>query len=201
MNAPAFHFPVLHCPQADAVCMNASRDESDCSVVARCQEGEREAFEILLRRYRDRTFNLALSLLDSRDDAEDATQEAFTQAFGSIGSFRGQSQFWTWLYRIALNICLHRKRRAKPCESLDDAKGDENDTGASDARDAVEAKMMVESTLRTLPETLRVVLILREMHDLSYEEIASVLGIPIGTVRSRLSAARAQFKKAWHAET
>lgn len=173
----------------------APDDNSDAIIIARCREGSREAFEILLRRYRDRTFNMAFSLLGSRDDAEDATQEAFTQAFSRIASFRGQSQFWTWLGRITLNICLHRKRRAKRCESFDETQHESAPVG--DARDVVEAKMLVENALDALPENLRVVLILREMHDLSYEEIAHITDVPIGTVRSRLSAARVGFKKAW----
>jgi RNA polymerase sigma-70 factor (ECF subfamily) len=161
-------------------------------LIVRCQEGSREAFEILLHRYRERVLNLAFSLLHSRDDAEDAAQEAFTQAFATIGSFRNEAQFWTWLYRITLNICLHRKRRMKSHDNIDDC-----EHSGADAQQAAEAKLMVESALNELSTPLRLVLILREMHDLSYEEIAQVLNLPIGTVRSRLSEARRKFKQVW----
>ncbi len=178
----------------------ASRpDESDTTIIARCQEGSREAFEILLHRYRERVLNLAFSLLHSHDDAEDAAQEAFTKAFTAIRTFRNESEFWTWLYRITLNICLHRKRRARTCESLDDAERNDR-REQDDVQQQAEAKLMVESALNELSPPLRVVPILREMHDLSYEDIARILDLPVGTVRSRLSEARRKFKLAWREE-
>ncbi len=149
-----------------------------------------------LRRYRDRVVNLAYHLLRSREDAEDTAQEAFTQAFSAINSFRGESQFWTWLYRITVNLCLHRRRRAKPCESLDEQEQNDAEEHTDAGAQAV-TKLMVERTLDQLSAPLRVVLILRETHDLNYEEIAAVLNIPVGTVRSRLSAARLKFRQLW----
>ncbi|MDQ3812897.1 MAG: sigma-70 family RNA polymerase sigma factor [Armatimonadota bacterium] len=177
----------------------ARPDESDTAIIARCQEGSREAFEILLHRYRKRILNLAYSLLHSREDAEDAAQEAFMKAFTAIHTFRSESQFWTWLYRITLNICLHRKRRARTCESLDDAERNDR-LEQDDVQQQAEAKLMVESALNELSPPLRVVLILREMHDLSYEDIARILDLPVGTVRSRLFEARRKFKLAWREE-
>jgi len=177
----------------------AHPDESDTAIIARCREGSREAFEILLHRYRERILNLAFSLLHSREDAEDAAQEAFMKAFTSIGTFRSESQFWTWLYRITLNICLHRKRRTKSCDSLNDAERNER-LERNDVQQRAEAKLMVESALNQLSAPLRVVLVLREMHDLSYEDIAQILDVPVGTVRSRLFEARRKFKLAWREE-
>lgn len=174
----------------------AVRHEADATLIARCQAGEREAFGVLLNRYRDRVVNLAYQLLRQRDDAEDVAQEAFIQAFTALDSFRGEAQWFTWLYRITVNLCLHRKRRAKETEPLQAASVSERPE-TTDVESQALTKLMVERTLDTLSEPLRVVLILREMHDLSYEEIAEVLDIPIGTVRSRLNEARRRFREAW----
>lgn len=172
----------------------AAHDEADASLIERCRNGERAAFGVLLNRYRDRIINLAYQLLRDRDDAEDVAQEVFTKAFISIGSFRAEAQLFTWLYRITLNICLERKRRAKPCESYED----QNMAAASlECAEQVGTKMAVQQALGKLSPPLQAVLILREMHDLSYEQIAAVLNIPIGTVRSRLNEARRKFKEVW----
>lgn len=170
---------------------------AEMAVIARCQAGDREAFGILLDRYRDRVVNLAFQLLRQRDAAEDVAQEAFTQAFSSIRSFRGESQMFTWLYRITVNLCLQRQRRARPCEPLEEHNEIERANADAQIEDQVVTRMMVEQTLDRLSEPLRMVLILREMHDLSYEEVAAVLRIPVGTVRSRLNEARRKFREAW----
>lgn len=172
----------------------ARREDSDRALVSRCQAGERDAFCLLLSRYRDRIVNLAFQLLSRREDAEDVAQEAFTQAFTSIKNFRGDSQFFTWLYRITVNLCLQRKRRQKPEDCLDD--GVESASG-TDVESQVVTKLLVERTLAKMSEPLRITLVLRDMQDLSYEEIASILSIPVGTVRSRLNEARRQFRDAW----
>jgi len=190
----SFHFvaPRLRCTN-----QTEQSSDADAQLVARCQAGERAAFEILLARYRNRVVNLAHGFLGSRDDAEDAAQDVFAAAFASIHTFRGDAQLWTWLYRITVNQCLHRKRRAKPCENRDDAGGDENPGTTRDESAVVVARLGVESALDELSPPLRAVLVLREMHDLTYEEIAAALQIPIGTVRSRLNQARREFKIAW----
>ncbi len=170
--------------------------EAEAALIARCQAGEREAFGVLLNRYRDRVVNLAYQLLRQRDDAEDVAQEAFIQAFTAIHSFRGEAQWFTWLYRITVNLCLHRKRRAKDANSLRAASVSERIETASVEEQAI-TKLMVDKALDRLSEPLRLVLVLREMHDLSYEEVADVLHIPIGTVRSRLNEARRKFREIW----
>ena len=159
----------------------SARDDADAQILARCRAGEREAFGILLHRYRDRIVSLAFHLLRHRDDAEDVAQETFTKAFTSIHTFRDESQLFTWLYRIAVNLCLHRRRRAKVWETYDET----HDTQRTDVEAQATAKMLLAQVLDTLSEPLRVALILHEAHDLSYEEIAAVLNIPIGTVASR----------------
>ena len=172
--------------------------EADAILVARCRAGEREAFGILLHRYRDRIINLAYQLLGQRDDAEDVAQEAFAQAFRSIASYRGEAQFYTWLYRITVNLCLARKRRAKHNDSYDDELPAATPEYSGAAQ--IETRLAVEQSLHQLSEPLRVALVLREMQGLSYEEIAAILHVPIGTVRSRLSEARRKFREVWERE-
>lgn len=172
--------------------------DAETQLLQEARAGSRVAQGVLLERYRERVTNLAYSLLHSRDDAEDAAQEAFAQAFSSLQSFRGEASFWTWLYRITLNLCLHRKRRSKEnCESFDDHELPAH----GDAEAEAIARLTVSRTLDALPETLRVALILREMQGLSYEEIARVLAIPEGTVRSRLHEARRRFRELWEDES
>jgi RNA polymerase sigma-70 factor (ECF subfamily) len=172
----------------------AAHDEADATLIQRCHGGERAAFGILLNRYRDRIINLAYQLLRNRDDAEDVAQEVFTKAFTSIRSFRAESQLFTWLYRITLNLCLERKRRAKPHENYEE----QDLIGASaGCAEQVGTNLAVQEVLAALSPPLQAVLILREMHDLSYEEVAAVLNIPVGTVRSRLSEGRRKFKEQW----
>ena len=179
--------------------------DDDAIYVARCvhaaDERERvEAFSVLLARHRDRVLNLAWQMLGSRDDAEDAAQEAFTLAFRSLPSFRNEARFGTWIYRIAINVCLGRKRAAKSCESFDDVDVALHGDANHDAAKRAEKRLHVARTLDAMSSNLRAVLVLREIHDLSYEEIARVLSVPVGTVRSRLSEARRKFIALWEAE-
>jgi len=195
MNAALFAVPTVNRAASSAL---EEQGEADAIIVARCRAGEREAFGILLHRYRDRIINLAYQLLGQREDAEDVAQEAFAQAFRHIGSFRGESQFYTWLYRITVNLCLARKRRLKKSNHLDE----ERDNGASEYSSAgeIEMRLAVEQALRQIYPPLRTGLVLREMQGLSYDEIAAILHIPLGTVRSRLWEARRRFREVWDKE-
>jgi RNA polymerase sigma-70 factor (ECF subfamily) len=174
----------------------ALEDLSDAALVASCRAGERAAFEVLLNRHRDRVLNLAFQLLHDRDEAEDVAQDSFANAFAALDGFRGDAQFSTWLYRIAFNLCVHRKRRARPTESFEERFHDCGDRASLPGERAV-ARLMVQETLAQLSPPLRAALVLREIHELSYEEISQILQIPIGTVRSRLNEARRQFREAW----
>ena len=173
---------------------------SDCLLVVRARGGERAAFEILMTRHRDRVLNLAYQMLHDRDEAEDVAQDAFANAFAALDKFRGDAQFSTWLYRIVFNLCVQRRRRKRPTEPYEEKFHEgatlEEHYVASPGEKAI-SKLMVEETLAQLSPPLRAALVLREMHDLSYEEIAQILHIPIGTVRSRLNEARRQFRVAW----
>lgn len=172
-----------------------SREESDNELVAKCCSGDLEAFNELVKRYRNRIFNLAWQLLGDRDEAEDVAQEVFLHAFEHIGDFRYSSQVFTWLYRIAVNACKMRLRKRRPIEPLDECEPCDIDWQEVEKRWIL--KRQVDIALSRLPEKLRLVLVLREMHELSYEEIAQVLSVPVGTVRSRLFEARKKFAQIW----
>jgi RNA polymerase sigma-70 factor (ECF subfamily) len=173
------------------------REAGESELLARCRIGDLEAFAQLVQRYRNRIFNLAWQLLGNRDDAEDVTQETFLQAFEHLSEFRGEAQMLTWLYRIAVNACKMKMRQRRFIEPLpeDFEPAEEIDWSAVEERWLLKRK--IDTVLAKLSEPLRLVLVLREMHELSYEEIASVLGIPVGTVRSRLFEARRKFAQIW----
>lgn len=167
-------------------------DESD--LIARARTGEIGALDELMNRHRARILNLAFQITRDRDLAEDCAQEAFVRAFSKLNVFRAQSSFATWLYRIALNVALEKTRGSRQDFSIDD----ENlQREISAPPTDFDNRMALEWALDQISESLRVTLILREWHGLSYEEIASVCQVPLGTVRSRLSAARDEFRRVW----
>lgn len=172
--------------------------ESDEVLLARCRAGERVAFDILLHRYRERVLNLAFQLLRDRHAAEDVAQDVFVRAFSRIHEFRGEAALFTWFYQITLNECRARMRRAKPVLELADEQLQNNVLHTPEG--AVLQKIALEQILDQLSEPLRIALILREWHGLSYEEIAGVLKLPVGTVRSRLHEARRKFQERWDAQ-
>jgi RNA polymerase sigma-70 factor, ECF subfamily len=171
-------------------------EPSDDTLIHRCCAGDTEAFAPIVRRYRDRMVSVAYQLIGDRDEAESVAQDAFVQAFTHLSSFEGRSQLYTWLYRITVNACrmhLRRRRVAALAEEPPAARG--GDWAPCDERWLVQER--VGTVLRRLPEALRVALTLREMHELSYIEIADVMDIPVGTVRSRLFEARRLFADHW----
>jgi RNA polymerase sigma-70 factor (ECF subfamily) len=173
---------------------------SDARLVEAALRGDRDAFGDLVGRYQDRLFNTLLRIAGSREDAADAAQDAFVQAYLKLESFRGDSQFFTWLYRIAMNVALSRRRRRRPMESLDAAKscaGEEPmdaSAGPDDRMLAHERARQVQAALADLGEGHRKILVLRELEGCSYEVIADILELPVGTVRSRLFRARLQLR-------
>ena len=168
---------------------------SDAEVVAACTEGVPEAFRELLRRYRKSAMTLAYQMLGNGEDAEDIAQEAFVRVFQALPKFRGESAFSTWLYRIVTNLCLGRMRRRRPTVTLEVVP--EPRAAEGPARQVAEG-MLTREVLAGLPPELRVVLLLREQEGLSYREISGALGLPMGTVRSRLSKGRKRFRKLWN---
>lgn len=180
----------------EAIPSSMDQDPEEAGWVARARLGEEAAYRWLLSRYRDRAVRLASHVLRRPQDAEDVAQEAFIRAFRNLHQFRGEGRFYTWLYHIVVRICLDRRRMAwwrseVPLEP--------DCAGPMPPRQESDSRMMVEALLDRLAPAMRAALILRELEGLEYEEIAAVLRIPVGTVRSRLHSARAQFRALWEA--
>ena len=174
-------------------------------LIDRALQGDRDAFTELVELNQDRLFASMVQVTCSPDEAEEVVQEAFIRAFIKLNTFQRNSQFFTWLYRIAFNAALTRRRRKRARVSLDQCR-ENNGLEVTDSGDAVDEPMlrreritMVRDALETLTEEHRAILVLREMQDHSYEDIAEILEISIGTVRSRLSRARRQLKIALEA--
>lgn len=174
--------------------------DADQDTVARCRNGDWEAFTELMLKYQTRVLTLATRMLDNRTEAEDVAQDIFAKVFLSLQDFRGSSRFSTWLYRITVNHCLNSIRsRARHQHTLGDA----------EPKDLVEASAacnpqwmleqserwaLVQGKLQTLSPEHRAIIILRDIEGLSYEEIAEVLQLESGTVKSRLHRARMELK-------
>jgi len=181
-----------------------STGSDERELIQRCLAGDASAFEPLVERYRQRVFRLAYQLLRDREEAWDCAQEAFVRAFHSLSSFRGQSAFYTWLFRITVNIATDRQRargaqaRAFGAErvSEEEWKRTMADSGARPDQAAVQSEQRerIRRALDSLPPKARTIIMLGDVEGLSYREIADVLGCPIGTVMSRLHNARKRLK-------
>jgi RNA polymerase sigma-70 factor (ECF subfamily) len=167
-------------------------------LVQQSRQGDKEAFAALMERYQDKIYNLTYRLVSNPDDASDLTQEAFYRALLRINSFRGESGFATWLYRIATNVCYDelRARRNRRVVSLDTAPDgpapELPDQAAGPAEMCIQGVVWqrLQEAIATLPLEQRATVVLRDVQGLSYEEIAQVLQCSLGTVKSRLSRAR-----------
>ncbi len=174
----------------------------DATLIDRALQGESAAFGQLVTKYQDRLFNSLVHLTGSREDAQDVAQDAFVRAYVKLETFARESGFYTWLYRVAFNVAVSRRRREKPQRSLDQGNAaratDPIDHGpAPHARlEQAERVDQVQRALASLGDESRGVMILREVEGCSYEEISAILELPIGTVRSRLHRARMQLKDA-----
>ena len=189
----------------------ASAADPDSRLVERAQAGDSRAFEALVRRYERWVFTLALRMVGDRGEAEDVAQDVFLKAYTGLSGFRGSSRFSTWLYAIASHHCLNhlasRARRPVPESSLRPAgNGDDDPPGpverladqrprADDLLERQETARQVQEALLELTEDHRLILVLREIQGLSYEEIAEAVGAEVGTVRSRLHRARMALKR------
>ena len=190
----------------------ATAGDDDLTLVRRAQEGDQAAFRTLFDRYHRRVFAVALGVLRNPADARDVVQEAFVKVHRHLGSFQGASSFYTWLYRITMNLSIDQVRRRKaarivdyddalkrdaddvadPANSMPEYQG--ADPGKTQGRKELAAKIQV--ALGTLPEYHRQVILLREVEGLSYEEIAKVMKVPKGTIMSRLFHARRKMQAA-----
>jgi RNA polymerase sigma-70 factor (ECF subfamily) len=162
--------------------------------------GDSSAFGILVQRYQDRLYSSIVHVVGCRVEAEDVVQDAFVQAYVKLNTFQHNSRFFTWLYRIAFNAALSRRRRKKSAYSVEQSREVAGDEPVSEV-DAPDDRMLRQERVRIVQEALslltedhRAILILREMEEMSYEDIADVLNTPVGTVRSRLSRARNQLR-------
>jgi RNA polymerase sigma-70 factor (ECF subfamily) len=173
----------------------------DAQLIDQALAGHSEAFGQLVARYQDRLYNSLVHVVGSRDLAYDAIQDAFVQAFVKLHTFERASAFYTWLYRIAFNIAVSRKRRDKPTVSVDQIReglGQEpvdRGAGPADRMERQERACQVQAGLSRISEEHRAILVLREVDGCAYEEIAEILGLPVGTIRSRLHRARMQLKE------
>ena len=172
----------------------------DASLIAATLAGDSAAFGRLVATYQDRLYNSLLRVLGSSEDAADIVQDAFVQAFTKLNTFRGTSAFYTWLYRIAFNLAMSHARRGRKTASLDGMKSDVGEE-PMDGRPTAEADVMqqeraelVHAALGQLSMDYRQILVLREIDGCRYDEIAEILDLPVGTVRSRLFRARMEMR-------
>lgn len=175
--------------------------DPDELLVRRFQEGSAGAFEILVERHSGRVYNLCLRILGDPDEAADASQDAFLAAIRKLHTFRGEAAFTTWMHRVTVNACydsLRRKRRRPLLHVVGNETDDRPDPGppVPDHAERVELSIDIERALREVPEDFRVALVLADVEDLPYERIAEVLGIPVGTVKSRVFRGRAALGRA-----
>jgi RNA polymerase sigma-70 factor (ECF subfamily) len=174
------------------------RPGDDADLLDRLRAGDPRAFEDLVRRYQHRVFGVALRMLQSPAEAEDIAQDVFLRVHRAIGTFRGDAKLSTWLYGITSNLCLNRLTSASRTRTRHDedavmrAPSDAPDATAAMERSEVEAAL--HQAITELPDERRIVVVLRDLEGLSYEEIAEALDLEVGTVRSRLHRARMDLK-------
>jgi len=183
-----------------------SQDDTDLELVRRVQAGDQTAFNLLVLKYQHRVLKLVGRFVNDAAEAEDVAQEAFIKAYRALASFRGDSAFYTWLYRIAINTAKNAlvSQRRRPVDfNLDLQDPDQYERQArlkeADTPEGVllteEIRAVVEEAMEQLPEDLRTAIVLRELEGLSYEEIAEAMDCPVGTVRSRIFRAREAIDK------
>ena len=175
--------------------------ESDQQLVERVQAGDKRAFDLLVLKYQHKIISLVGRYVNDHHEAMDVSQEAFIKAYRALANFRGDSQFYTWLYRIAVNTAKNHlvSRSRRPPGSDVDVEDAEYYEGGAALRDietpenalfGAELKQVVEAAISDLPDDLRTAVTLREFDGLSYEDIADIMDCPVGTVRSRIFRAR-----------
>jgi RNA polymerase sigma-70 factor (ECF subfamily) len=176
-------------------------EKVDSALVKRVQNGDKKAFDMLVHKYQQKVINLVYRYVHSREEAQDIAQDTFIKAYRAIANFRGDSAFYTWLYRIAINTAknyLSSLQRKAPCLDVDITDIMSLDQSASLRDDASPEYLLqrddtmqaILQAIEALPEDFRSAITLREMEGLNYEDIAEVLDCPVGTVRSRIFRAR-----------
>lgn len=184
----------------------ANRQADDLAIVRQIQRGDAAGFNLLARKYQHKVSNLIARYVYDQGEIEDITQEVFVKAYRAIGGFRGDSAFYTWLYRIAINTAknyLVAQSRRPPSTDVDAQDAELTEAGrnlretSTPESNLLSAELAdrVSKAVSDLPEDLRTAIVLRELEGLSYEEIATVMECPIGTVRSRIFRAREAIDK------
>lgn len=188
-------------------------DQNERLLISKAKAGDVAAFEQLIEAYQKKVYNLALRMTGNQEDAADLAQEAFIRVFRSISGFKEQSSFSTWVYRITTNVCLDeiRKRKNRKVISIDeDIHMDDgemrrqivsDDPLPDELAERAELRGIVNDAINSLPEDQRIVITLRDLNGLSYEEIAQILDIPGGTVKSRINRARQALRNVLSART
>ena len=184
----------------------SSAQQADQQLVKRVQQGDKRAYDLLVMKYQHKIFGLVSRYIRDHSEIQDVAQEAFIKAYRALPNFRGDSAFYTWLYRIAINTAKNHlvSRGRRPPSSdieVEDAEHFEGDSPLKDIENpenalfGSELKAVLDRAIDDLPGDLRTALTLRELEDLSYEDIADVMGCPVGTVRSRIFRAREAVDK------
>jgi len=197
---------LLHSPHTLGISLqnvvSSSTEEDETLLVAASKQGDQDAFAQLVQRYQRRVFNLIFRMLQQYEEANEITQETFLAAWQGLPSFRGDARFPTWLYRIAYNCSLKQLEQRKRDRALQTAMQAEqvlecaNDDNRADAElDTHERQAMVQEHLSQLPAKYRIVLILRHLQEMTYEEMAEILTVPIGTIKTHLFRARNLLKE------
>ena len=183
----------------------AQQEPRDEEIVARCQQGQSEAFELLVRRYMQKAFRIALDFTHDTEEAKDLSQEAFLRAFSRIKQFDGRSSFYTWFYRLVVNLCLdHTRRKGRVVwerleretdNALESSELIDNSSTPDEEAIAGEAKRRADLTLKTMPNKQRTAFLLRNHQGLSIPDIAKVMKTTEGTVRVYLHRAVAALRQ------
>ena len=176
----------------------------DQQLIRECLAGHPDAFAQLVVRHQDRLYNTLAKMLGSADEARDVAQDAFVHAFQKLGTFRGTSAFYSWLFRIAVNAAISQRRKTKRIAASLDTLHEQSGVETADPHPAArpshtlelsEQQAQVRRALAELSDEFRTVMVLKEMEGLKYEEIAELLDIPVGTVRSRIHRARSELRQ------
>lgn len=178
--------------------VSARTEQDDAELVAASQAGDQDAFAQLVQRHQRRVFNLVFRMLQQYEEANEITQETFLAAWQGLSTFRGDSRFSTWLYRIAYNCCLKQLEQRKRDKALQLAMQTEQVSAHEQINNELEAhdcQSLVREHLSMLPAKYRIVLVLRHLQDMTYEEMAEILTMPIGTIKTHLFRARNLLKE------